>query len=430
MSSKDTSPFSIQKFGYEDFWVKQLQTNAPPPNEAMRAYEYAPASEPKLTNPSEVLETIKELKVGKAPGPNGVTNRALRHLPKRAITSLTKLFNVVLRRQYIPPAWKHSRVVSILKPGKDPTLPSSYRLISLLDTVGKLFEKILLARVLREVNERGLLPDEQFGFRPRHHSTALQLGRLVERVSRNFDERRLTGAVFLDVAKAFETVWVKGLLYKLTILNFPLYLVKTLSSYLHSRTFQSSFNSATSTRRNMRAGVAQGGLVSPVLFSLYVKDMPAPSRHTELALYADDTALTATSRSPLLLVSYLETYLNRLELWLRDWRIAINVSKSTAMLFAKTTRCIQRPRPVQLFGEPIQWIDTARYLAVTLDTRLIWSAHVNQVGRKAARRLGVLGPLLNRRSGLSIKNGVLLYKQPYDGLSMPDLEVRCPHPRP
>jgi hypothetical protein len=224
------------------------------------------------------------------------------------------------------------------------------------------------------------------------------------------------------VAKAFDTVWVKGLLYKLTILNFPSYLVKTLSSYLHGRTFQSSFNSATSTRRNMRAGVAQGGLVSPVLFSLYVNDMPAPSRHVELALYADDTALIATSRSPLLLVSYLETYLNRLELWLRDWRIAINVSKSTAVLFAKTTRCIQRPRPVQLFGEPIQWVDTARYLGVTLDTRLTWSAHVNQVGRKAAQRLGVLGPLLNRRSGLSIKNGVLLYKQ----LIRPIMDYACP----
>jgi retron-type reverse transcriptase len=163
----------------------------------------------------------------------------------------------------------------------------------------------------------------------------------------------MTGAVFLDVAKAFDTVWVKGLLYKLTILNFPSYLVKTLSSYLHSRTFQSSFNSATSTRRNMKAGVEQGGLVSPVLFSLYVNDMPAPSLHVELALYADDTALIATSRSPLLLVSYLETYLNKLELWIRDWRIVMNVSKGTAVLFAKTKRCIQRPRPVQLSGEPI-----------------------------------------------------------------------------
>jgi hypothetical protein len=98
----------------------------------------------------------------------------------------------------------------------------------------------------------------------------------------------------------------------------------------------------------MRAGVAHGGLVFPVLFSLYVNDMPTPFRRVELAQYADASALIATSRSSLLLVGYPHTYLNRLELWL-PWRIAINVSKSTAVLFAKTTRRFQRPRPPQLF---------------------------------------------------------------------------------
>jgi hypothetical protein len=137
------------------------------------------------------------------------------------------------------------------------------------------------------------------------------------------------------VAKAFETVWVKGLLYKLTVLNFPSCLVKTISSYLDCRTFQTSFQSDTSTCRGLRAGVAQGGLVSPVLFRLYVNDIPTPSRHVELAQYADDTALVATSRSPLLLVGYLEAYLGRLEHWLRDLRIAIDVLKSTAVLFVR-----------------------------------------------------------------------------------------------
>ena len=80
-----------------------------------------------------------------------------------------------------------------------------------MDSVGKLFEKILLARILHEVSERGLMRDEHFGFRPRH-STSLQLARLVERITRNFGEKRLTGAVFLDVDKAFDTVWIDGLL--------------------------------------------------------------------------------------------------------------------------------------------------------------------------------------------------------------------------
>jgi hypothetical protein len=103
-------------------------------------------------------------------------------------------------------------------------------------------------------------------------------------VSRNFGERRLTGAVFLDVAKAFDTVWVDGLPYKLTVLNFLSHLAKTISFYLLGRTFEASFQTATSTFRRVRLGVTQGGMISPVLFSLYFKDMPFPSLHVELAL--------------------------------------------------------------------------------------------------------------------------------------------------
>jgi len=127
--------------------------------------------------------------------------------PKRAVSLLARIFNSVLRTHQFPQMWKHARVISILKPGKDPALPSSHRPISLLDTIGKLFEKILLARILHVVNERGLMRDEQFGFRPRH-STSLLLARLVDRIIRNFGEKSLTGAVFFDVAKAFDTVWM------------------------------------------------------------------------------------------------------------------------------------------------------------------------------------------------------------------------------
>ena len=110
--------------------------------------------------------------------------------------------------------------------------------------------------------------NKQFGFRPQH-STALQPALLIERVSRNFDMKKLTGTFFLDVAKDFNTVWVNGLLYKLTIFNFFLYLVKTISSYLHGR-FEASFQTATPTCYCMCTGMAQGGIISFVLFSLYV----------------------------------------------------------------------------------------------------------------------------------------------------------------
>jgi hypothetical protein len=117
------------------------------------------------------------------------------------------------------------------------------------------------------------MTDEQFGLRPRDR-TSLQLARFVERITRNFGEKRLTGVVFLDVAKAFDTVWIDGLFYKFTLLKFPSYIVNTVSSYLRDRTFDASFQTATSFRRAMWAGVRQGGWISHVLFSLYVNDMP------------------------------------------------------------------------------------------------------------------------------------------------------------
>jgi hypothetical protein len=109
------------------------------------------------------------------------------------------------------------------------------------------------------------------------NSTLLQIARLVERVTRNVGEKRLTGAVFLDVAKTFDTVWVDGLVYKLTVLNFPSYFAKIITSYLIGRTFETSFQTVTSSPRGMRAGVAQGGIIFPVLFSLYVNYTPVPS---------------------------------------------------------------------------------------------------------------------------------------------------------
>jgi len=197
-------------------------------------------------------------------------------------------------------------VYSILKTGKESALRTSNLPISLLDTIGKPFEKILLSRIPHEVSARVLLRDVQFGLSPKHN-TALQLARLAERVSRNFDERRLTGAVFLDLAKAFDNVWDESLQYNLATLNFPSYLVKTVSSYLKGQTFEVTFQSSTPTARRMHADVAQGGIISPVLFCLYVNDMLSPFRHVELAIYADDTAVKATSLHPALLVKYLET---------------------------------------------------------------------------------------------------------------------------
>jgi hypothetical protein len=138
--------------------------------------------------------------------------------------------------------------------------------------------------------------------------------------------------------------------------------------------------------------------------------MPSLSHHVELALYADDTSVIATSRKPTLLVSYLEFNLNELQRWMNEWRIAIIVSKNSGIIFARDRRRVIQPRPVTLFGEPIQWVETTRYLEVTLDKRLTLSPHMDQVRKKTPQKMCMLGPLLNRKSDLSVRKGVQLYK--------------------
>jgi len=172
----------------------------------------------------------------------------------------------------------------------------------------------------------------------------------------------------------------------------------------------------------MQAGVAQEVLISPVLFRLYVNDMPPPSHHVELALCAVDAAIIAVSRMPTLHVSYLESYLNDLQRWFSEWNIVINVPKSTAIIFASAGRRFIQHGLVTLFGEPIEWVDTTRYLGLILDTRLTWSPHIDQVMKRTAQRMGMLGPLLNRKSDLSVRNGVLLDKR----FIRPLMDYACP----
>jgi hypothetical protein len=153
---------------------------------------------------------------------------------------------------------------------------------------------MLLSRIIYEVSEYGLMRDEQFGFRPRH-STSLQLARLVETITMNFGEKRLTGALFLDVAKAFDTVWLDYLLYKLTILNIPSYLVHTIPSCVRG-----VLDSHVISSRHV--GWDGAGWIDLPSYSVYVNDVPTPSHHVELALYTDDMSIIATSRKPALLV--------------------------------------------------------------------------------------------------------------------------------
>ncbi|GBN71367.1 putative RNA-directed DNA polymerase from transposon X-element [Araneus ventricosus] len=161
----------------------------------------------------------------------------------------------MLQFNYFPNVWKSAIVVPILKPGKSPYDPGSYRPISLLSALSKIAESVILKRIV-EATEGKLIPF-QFGFR-KQLSTVQQLLRLTETVKEGMDEGWDTGAVFLDIAKAFDRVWTDGLLYKLIMMRIPGGLVRLIATYLRGRRFAVRVGSDLSSERAIDAGVAQG----------------------------------------------------------------------------------------------------------------------------------------------------------------------------
>jgi hypothetical protein len=178
---------------------------------------------------------IKNLPPKKSHGYDLMTDRLLKELPTLCIQYLTQLFNAILLRGYFPTQWKVAQIILIPMPGKPPHQLSSYRPISLLPIVSKVFEKLLHKLLLPLVEHANLIPNHQIGFRPRH-STIEQTHRFIHVLNDTLDNSQYCSATFLAISQAFDKVWHKGLLYKLRR-SLPLNYYHILNSYLFNRHF-------------------------------------------------------------------------------------------------------------------------------------------------------------------------------------------------
>lgn len=373
------------------------------------------------TSPSEILHHLKTFKNKKSPGHDGIPNIVLRNLPRKGLAFLASLFNACLSLSYFPVTWKHSLIIVIHKPGKPSSHVNSYRPISLLPTLSKLFEKIIKKRLDAYVNSTSLIPPHQFGFRS-HHSTNHQLLRVSEDIIKGFERRCHTTAVFLDVSQAFDRVWHDGLLFKLREFGVPCYLQRIIRSFLEDRTFSVNIGGVLSTTRPIQAGVPQGAILSPLLFNIYTSDMPT-SLNVKTAVFADDTLLYSTHHDIRIATTNVQESLDSVINWFNKWRMAINPNKSEAKIF--TLRRPEEPDNIEILGEVIPWnpADKAiKYLGVFFDRKLNWKLHINKKLNLAYGRLSKLFPLLSKKSPLSVKNGILLFKT----ILRPLLLYACP----
>lgn len=344
----------------------------------------------------------KKLNLKKSPGYDLITARVLQELNPSAIRLITFLFNAVLRLNYFPDQWKVAQIILINKPGKPSVDVKSYRPISLLPILSKVFEKLLMTRLIPLVTNK--IPNHQFGFR-HQHSTVEQVHRIADKIGKDLESKRYCSAVFLDISQAFDKVWHVGLLYKLKQ-SLPYQYYEIIKSYLENRQFLVKFQDEQTKLFEINAGVPQGSVIGPLLYLLYTADMPT-SRLTLTATFADDTAILASHYNPEIASQRLQNSLNTIVTWLQKWRIKVNEEKSIHVTF--TNRKETCP-PVLLNNKLIPQKEEVKYLGMHLDRRLTWHKHIFTKRKQLGIKFTKMYWLIGRKSQLSLENKLLIYK--------------------
>lgn len=384
-------------------WVSTPDIEAAVNSSSEIIKNFIPDKQQYFVKPRVISCQLAKLKKRKSPGEDNIQNELLKNLSRKAIVFLTQLFNACLRLSYFPLTLKSAKIVAILKPGKTNTLPISYRPISLLPSLGKLFESVIYSYLLKE--SKHLLINEQFGFREQH-STVQQLVRVTEHITHQINLKESTGMFLLDIEKAFDTVWHAGLLHKLYTYGVNLALIKLISSYLCDRQFTVNINSISSEPRRIPAGVPQGSVLGPYLFLLYLNDIPIQP-HTKLACFADDTASFTSSKDVNLIIDRLQLSLSNLVTFFTDWKLKLNETKTEAILFTRSRKVPQRR--LKILNHQINWSPNAKYLGVMLDSKINWSQHINYTKTKAIKAMGALNVIFNRKSKLSSSSKLRIY---------------------
>lgn len=374
-------------------------------NRANRIRQNPSGDIPELTTPQEVKSIIKNLNSNSAPGPDGVTNDQIKHLPRKPLVLLTRIYNKCLQMEYFPTKWKQAKIVPIPKQGKDLQIPNNYRPISLLSTLGKTYERILLRRIKLPLMDGNVIRPDQFAYQPKL-SAEIQLLRISEYIAQEMNLNRYTTAIFLDVEKAFDKVWRDKLITKIEeTTDIPKCYIKTIDSFLTNRTFFVKVDDKRSDIKIQEQGIPQGSVLSPLLFILYANDLPKLP-NVVLAQFADDTALMTSSRQLDSAINRLQHQLNILELWAADNKIKINAQKTKAMIF--TRRRPEVRNRLRINNQEVDWTDTTKYLGVTLDKKLLYTSHILENRNKITRAIHGLYPFLSSNE-MNIRTKLRLY---------------------
>lgn len=360
---------------------------------------------PLLSN-DKVLKYLKGLHVNKSTGSDEIGPRLLKMASPFISESLTYICNLSIHTGGFPEKWKEAKVKPLHKGGHS-NEPNNFRPISILPVLSKLFEKHVHESLMVFLIKYDLLYNTQSGFRT-NHSCETALIHMIDKWLKALDKGEIVGAILVDFRKAFDLVDHNILLNKLKLYKINRTALNWFESYLKYRPQKVSFNNLLSEERYVKHGVPQGSILGPLLFLLFINDLPL---HTDVNtdLYADDATIYQANSSLKEIEITLQKALSNIAEWCKQNGMLINLDKTKAMLITTRQKRNRLERDINIIfnGIPLTTVSNERILGVQIDNNLLWGDHISKVAKKMSTNIWLLSKI---KCYLSLEHRLLFYK--------------------
>ena len=368
--------------------------------------------------PEDVYSELIKINVNKSTGLDGISPNILKISAPVICDSITHIFNLSLCTGNFPSRFKIARVTPVYKTG-EVTDMNNYRPISVLPTLSKLFEKFVYSQLYEYLVKYSLIFKNQSGFRSKY-SCQTALTKIVDDLLKEMDKGNYTGILFLDFKKAFDVVNHCLLLSKLKVYKLDNLCLKWFTSYLSDRLQRVGMNNNMSTEKVVKFGIPQGSILGPLLFLLYINDLPLNLSHSVPDLYADDTTIHYSSKSVKDICDTLNDDLINLHVWCNENDMVINTNKSNAMLVGTSRRLQSMQYDFEVFYNDslLKNVTCEKLLGVQIDNTLSWCQQIDKLCSLISSRIGLLTRL---KLYIPVK-GLCLF---YNGYILPLFDYCC-----
>ena len=333
-------------------------------------------------NEETVLQKLKKLKVNKSPGPDSIHPRVLHEVARGIALPLMIIYKTSLKTKELPSEWKHANVSAIFKKGSK-TSPKNYRPVSLTCIICKILESIIRDEIIIHMERNNLFSPKQFGF-VAGRSTILQLLHVLDIWTEILDQGGSLDVIYCDFMKAFDKVPHHRLVYKVEKYGVTDNIIGWINSFLSNRTQCVIVNKSISNKAAVTSGIPQGSVLGPLLFVLYINDLPeVVDENSHIFLFADDTKVFRQVKCPndkQILQSDVDNMLK----WSNTWMLKFHPDKCVSMTIGSKS-----PNRYSMGSHTLDISHCEKDLGISIDDNLKFELHITSAVNKANRVMAI-----------------------------------------